>query len=308
MCVSRHILRIPPMNRRTYFPLALAAMAAASIGAWCAETVLFEGKSAFNQIWVTSDESGMRTLYFEKGGARQSVVKPGDPDHLELPYVRAVLCSLVFCESPNRILVVGLGGGTIPMFLHKHFPKAGVDVVDIDPVVVQVAKRFFGFREDARVKVHVADGRRFIEQSRTPYDWIILDAYGADNIPAHLTTAEFLQSVRRTLSHRGVVAANLWARHLNPQYDSMLRTYQEVFPEVAVIRVPGAGNRIVLALPYRDHFTLQELAKRAERITKQHGIRYDLAEYLRIGFEGVNQRDPGATVLRDSAMPPVQNR
>ncbi len=114
----------------------------------CQDRILHESKSAYNQVIVTEDSQGLRTLRFQEGGARQSVVKLDDPDHLELPYTRVMPVALAFVERPKRVLIVGLGGGTIPTFLRKHFPETEIDVVDIDPVVVEVAREYFGFRED----------------------------------------------------------------------------------------------------------------------------------------------------------------
>jgi spermidine synthase len=72
--------------------------------------------------------------------------------------------ALAAVEKPKRILIVGLGGGSIPNFLHKYYPNTHIDVVDIDPLVVKVAKEYLGFREDKTLRVHVADGRAFIEK------------------------------------------------------------------------------------------------------------------------------------------------
>ena len=176
----------------------------------------------------------MRTLLFAQDGARQSVVKPGDPEHLELPYARYTFAGLALCEGPRRILVVGLGGGTLPGFLRKHYPDAAIDVVEIDPDVVDVAKMFFGFREDQLMRVHVGDGRQFIENIRQPsYDVILLDAFGSHSVPPHLTTQEFLQAVRRALMPSGVAVGNIWKRSQNPLYDAMVRTYEEVFDQLS---------------------------------------------------------------------------
>src|SRR6266849_5169253 len=188
------------MKGRRYLHVGLSALATLSVLACAAQTVIYEKASHYNTIVVTEDSNGLRTLLFERGGSRQSVVKPGDPDHLELSYARVAFVGLALCEGPRRILVVGLGGGTLPTFLRKHYPNAAIDVAEIDPDVVDIAKKFFGFREDERMRAHVADGRAFIENVRQPqYDVIFLDAYGARNVPAHLTTQEFLQAVRRAV-------------------------------------------------------------------------------------------------------------
>lgn len=186
------------MNRRPFLAglFAYIALIALVLLAHAGETVLYEKASAYNTIVVTEEDNGLRILRFGKNGARQSVVKLGDPDYLALPYVRSALVGLALSEDPRRFLVVGLGGGTLPMFLRKHYPNATIDAVDIDPEVVDVAKKFFGFREDALMNARVDDGRRFIEKVREPYDVIFLDAFGADSIPAHLTTQEFLRAVR----------------------------------------------------------------------------------------------------------------
>src|SRR6266702_7324157 len=159
-------------SRSVRLRLYAAAFAAFSALGCTAQTVIYEKTSPYNTIIVTEDHKGMRTLLFERGGGRQSVVKPGDPDHLELPYARVALAGLALCEEPRRILVIGLGGGSLPMFLRKHYPAAGIDVAEIDPDVVDVAKKYFGFREDERMHAYIGDGRQFIENVRQGYDII----------------------------------------------------------------------------------------------------------------------------------------
>src|SRR4030081_1703097 len=134
-----------------------AALATLSVHGCTGQTVIYEKASPYNPIIVTEDHRGLRTLLFERGGGRQSVVKPGDPDHLELPYARVALAGLALCDEPRRILVVGLGGGSLPMFFRKHYPAAAIDVAEIDPGVVDVANQFFGFHEDELTRPHVGD-------------------------------------------------------------------------------------------------------------------------------------------------------
>jgi spermidine synthase len=266
-----------------------------------AQTVIYEKASSYNTIIVTEDHKGLRTLLFERGGGRQSVVKPGDPDHLELPYARVALAGLALCEEPRRILVVGLGGGSLPMFLRKHYPAAAIDVAEIDPDVVDVAKRFFGFVEDERMRAHVGDGRQFIENARqADYDIIFLDAFGARDVPKHLTTREFLQITRRALKPNGVVVANVWRPASNPLYDSMTRTYQDAFDELFILDVPGDVNNIFLALPRGGSLAQGEVALLARKISTVKGFRFDLGERVEYGFLHARERNPQANVLRDS--------
>ena len=287
------------MKRHLYFCAGLSVLAALSVVA-CAQTVIYEKASPYNTIIVTEDRNGLRTMLFERGGGRQSVVKPGDPDHLELPYARVALVGLALCEEPRRILVVGLGGGSLPMFLRKHYPAAQIDVAEIDPGVVDVAKQFFGFREDALTRAHVGDGRQFIENVRQGYDIIFLDAFGARDVPKHLTTQEFLLAVRRALVTSGVVVSNVWRPSANPLHDSMVRTHQEVFDELFILDVPGDVNNILLALPRKQPLNRSELAQLARKISAAKQFRFDLGEQVEYGFHYASKKSGPGRVLRDA--------
>jgi spermidine synthase len=274
--------------------LALALLAQA-LGA---ESVLHERKSAFGTIVVIDEGDGTRALRFGRTGARQSVVKLGDPDELMLPYTQVALSALGLSGEPRRILVIGLGGGTLPAFLHRHYPGAEIDAVDIDPEVVSVAREYFGFRDDALMRVHVADGRKFIESASRPYDLIFLDAFGTTAVPPHLTTREFLQAVRRLTGPGGVVVGNLWFRRYNALFDSMVHTYRAVFDEVAVLHVLGTGNRILVALP-RKGLERGEFARLAREVSTARRFRFDLGDLVEKGFHAADASGIGGRLLLD---------
>jgi spermidine synthase len=263
------------------------------------EKVLYEKASPFNTIVVTEDDRGLRTLYFELGGVRQSVVKVGDPDHIELAYARVMPVGLAFVTDPKRILIIGLGGGTIPGLLHKHLPAATIDVVDIDPDVVLVAKRYFGFTEDATLHAYVDDGRRFIEECEEPYDIIFLDAFGSENIPYHLATQEFLYSVRQALTPNGIVVGNIWSRSSNDLYDSMVRTYQQVFHDLYIFDVRGAGNEILVALQRDRNIKEADLARRARGVSKKLDFSFDMGEAVTYGFYHAEEVNSLGQILKD---------
>jgi spermidine synthase len=268
--------------------------------AGAADSVVHEREAMFGTIVVTQDEDGVRTLRFGRYGPRQSVVKPGDPDHLVLQYTHTAFVGLALAEAPKRMLVIGVGGGTLPMFLHKHYPQATIDAVDIDPNVIDVARKFLGFREDATLRAHAADGRAFIEAVRQPYDVIFLDAFSSSELPAHLTTREFLLAVRRALAPGGVVVGNIWDRFANRLYDSMLRTYQDVFDELYVLSVVAAGNKILLALPRPRHLRVEDLQARARKVSTEKRFRFDLGEVAGYGFLPLREPVAEGRVLLDA--------
>ena len=290
---------------RIHVGLAVCLICVAAGIAVPREKVLFEGKSKFNRsIKVVEDAEGLRTLIFGDNDTYQSTVKLGDPDRLELRYTRVMPVALAAVEKPKRILMVGLGGGSIPSFLHKYYPDTHIDVVDIDPVVVEVAKKYFGFRQDKTLRVHVADGRAFIEKCREPYDVIFLDAYGAKDIPYALATREFLRAVRKAVTPKGVVVTNLMSRSSNRLYDSMIRTYIDVFDEVHVVDIRNSGNVVLLALPHRPKLTKDTLARQARELTREKKLPYNLGRLVKYGCRPPDKKEKSAPVLLDKKKKP----
>jgi spermidine synthase len=263
------------------------------------EKVLVARHTAFQPILLTEDESGLRTLRFGVEGVSQSVLKATDPRHLELAYARLLPAAFVFVRDLRRVLVVGLGGGSLPRFFHSHFPEATIDVAEIDPGVVDVAKTHCGFAEDARMRVYVEDGRDFIEATQGGYDLLILDCFDADSIPPHLATLEFLSAARKALSPSGIVVANIWGRSANPLYARMLITYRAAFNDVYIFDVPQPGSKLFVALPFKQTMSRDEVVKRAGEIGRRRGFKYDLgaeiAGFRNSEFETIRS----ATVLRD---------
>ena len=152
-------------------------------------------------------------------------------------------------------------------------------------IAIALAKQYFNFLEDDLLKAYVQDGRAFIENVQKPYDLIFLDAYTAAGIPKHLATKEFLLSLKKALKPSGAIIANMWSTpKVNPLYRSMLRTYQEVFHEVYTLRVPTAGNKIVIALPQFRGLPLNSIAQRAQEISVQKRLPFELSEVLQPGL------------------------
>ncbi|HYC44408.1 MAG TPA: fused MFS/spermidine synthase [Burkholderiales bacterium] len=279
---------------------ALVWLLAFCTAALAAERVLYDKPSKYNNIIVTEDSEGFRVLRFERGGARQSITKPGQPEYLGFAYTKVAFAGLALVENPRRMLVVGVGGGTMPMFLRKHYPDATIDAVDIDPDVVQVARDYFGFREDARLKAHVGDGRAFVEGTREPYDVVFLDAFGTRNVPPHLTTIEFMRAVKRAVSPNGIVVWNIWGRGANPLFDAMARTYLEVFDDVYMLDVPGTSNKILLARPQKLALDRLQLVEAARRTASARGFQFDLADITDGQFHHLTRRSVSGRVLRDA--------
>jgi spermidine synthase len=259
-------------------------------------TVIHRTDSPFGHIFITEDDRGVRSLYFDEGTSRQGAVIPGRSTHLVLPYTRVATVGLAVAPRLERVLFVGLGVGAMPMYARALFPNAQIDVVEIDSVVLDLAQSFFGFAPDGRMSVHVADGRAFVEGGEgISYDLIVLDAYSDEGIPRHLTTREFLTSVRSLLTLGGVVVSNLWRS--SDLYDSMVATFADVFGEVSLLRVEGGAGQILVASADQRPMERAILIDAARRLTERADLGFDLAQLIERGYEKPTHRE--APVLRD---------
>jgi len=241
------------------------------------EKILVARQSGFQTILLTENQAGLRTLRFGEEGASQSVVNVGDPSHLALPYARLLPASLGFCTKLERMLIVGLGGGSLARFFRSHFREMMIDVVELDPAVVDVARDHCGFEEDSQLRVHVDDGRDFIKSKTAPYDVIILDTFDAESIPAHLTTLEFLNEVKNAVTPAGIVVANVWGPASNPAYADMLLTYRAAFDAVYIFDVPAPGTKLFAALKQTQTISRDELIQKCHAISEKYGFKYDLS-------------------------------
>jgi len=232
--------------RHTRRAARVAVLALAAATPLSAQTILHNEKSAFEDI-VVYESAGERCMKFGSVQApgRQTCQLPARPQVLLFDYTRMMMASLYLRPDPRRILVIGLGGGSLPMALAKAVPEASVDVVEIDPAVARVAERFFGFRTGPSMRVEVADGRAFVQAAARRgdrYDIVMLDAFDEAYIPRHLSTVEFIREVRSILQPGGVLAANTFSS--SGSYANESATYAEVFGAFYNLR---SANRVILA-------------------------------------------------------------
>lgn len=193
------------------------------------------------------EEHGQRCMNFTEieDNGRQTCFDLKEPDKMVFAYTRMMTSALFVMPEPRNVLIIGLGGATIPLALEKILPDAIIDTVEIDPAVVRVAESYFGYQQGPRQHVFVEDGRAFVERAHREgrqYDMVMLDAFDVDYIPVHLLTQEFLQHVRAILSPNGVLVANTFTN--SHMYDQESATYAAVFGNFFNLR---DGNRVLIA-------------------------------------------------------------
>ncbi|WP_426146269.1 spermidine synthase [Polaromonas sp. DSR2-3-2] len=206
---------------------------------------IYQEKSLYRNI-VVYEEQGLRCMKFgRQGTGRQTCISLKNPDALVLNYTKMLLGALYLKPEPQRILIIGLGGGSLPSALKKIVPQAMIETVELDPSVAKVAERFFGFMPGKDNAVAIEDGRVFVKRAQKQgkkYDLVILDAFDHVYVPEHMLTREYLLEVKSLLEKDGVLAANTFSS--SRLYDAESATYAGVFGGFYNLKTE---NRVILA-------------------------------------------------------------
>ncbi len=211
--------------------------------------VIHQEKSLYRNI-IVRETGERRCLIFsvKRQDRNQTCMNLKDSKQVVFPYVRMTFAGLLVNPNPSSLLMIGLGGGTISTVLGEVFPDMQQDLVEVDPAVVKVAREYFDFSPGPNTDVYTQDGRVFTrraaKQGKT-YDLIILDAFTGEYIPEHLMSAEFLGEVKSLLNPGGVVVANTFSA--SDLYDHESVTYEQVFGPFFNFKMPGSGNRVIVA-------------------------------------------------------------
>ncbi|HEY8582412.1 MAG TPA: fused MFS/spermidine synthase [Capillimicrobium sp.] len=188
---------------------ALAAAAIAGDGLGGEGRTVEERDTAYAHLRV-ADEGGVRYLWI--GSLLHSAQDLDDPERPVFAYTRAMqrmMCAGRLAEPGElrRAAMLGVGGGTLIRSIRRLSPTTRIDAVEIDPGVLETARRWFGPPTEG-VDYVVGDGRRFLAGAGPAYDLLILDAYGDDHMPPHLLTREFFAQAAERVADGGVLAVN----------------------------------------------------------------------------------------------------
>lgn len=242
-----------------------------------AARVLYQKDTLYHRV-IVSEDGTWRSLKFNRSGQAGMAVK--DPFRSEFRYTDAFPLAFVYQPAAKRVLFIGCGAATGPKQFQKFYPDVTVEVVEIDPEVVEVAKRYFSFAPAAKTRVAVSDGRVFLNGSRDQYDAIVVDAYYADAIPFHLTTVEFMRTLQRRLAPGGVALFNVIGsleERASKLVRSEYKTIRKVFPSCSVFPIlqedetPASYSRerirnVILVATTSPRLEPAEVVRRAARL------------------------------------------
>jgi spermidine synthase len=230
---------------------SLLFLAAQSYDAHLASVGYHDIDTQYNRILVyqsLENGTGKMTQVMVTGPkAQQSAMYLDDPVDLVLPYAKFYNLASHFKPEMKRVLMLGGGGYSFPKYMLKHYPEVHLDVVEIDPQVTVLARKFFHLRDDRRLSIIHQDARTFLNRTDQTYDVILGDTFNSDYaIPFHVSTVETVRKIYDRLADDGVVVVNILAaiegdtgRFLRAEY----ATFKTVFPQVYLYPVsyPTSG-------------------------------------------------------------------
>jgi spermidine synthase len=235
--------------------------------------LLEEATSPFSKVRVRQVGSS-RTIGFvrERGDEMvQTSVDLKEPDAPGLAYFETLCAPLLAVERPQRVLVLGLGGGGLVRVLHARLPETKIEAVEIDPEVVRLAAKWFGVVPGPRLSVFTEDAAKFVARAGEAYDIIWVDAFfdpampGTDDagVPEALRGKSFIEQLKARLSPGGVAAFNI---HYLSGYRAHVDAIAAVFPRVVVASHQKSNELAVLAFAGDEAPAKEALLARARAL------------------------------------------
>src|SRR5512143_1561304 len=213
----------------------------------------------------------------------QSSMRLDDPFALEFAYTRKMMAFLLFVPDPGDVLMVGLGGGSLAKFCHRHLPRARLTVVEVNPDVIAL-REAFGVPDDKRLAIIQADAAEYLPAAEGDTDVLLLDGFDDKGIAPAFLDRGFYRAARHRLRPGGLLVANFagprkyWSRHLALLNDAFAGRVQ-------VGTVPGGDNHIAFAFSEAGcSFDWERLEERAGRLAEQFPLDFSaILDSLREG-------------------------
>ncbi|GAA4356803.1 fused MFS/spermidine synthase [Kangiella marina] len=269
--------------------------------------IVEEERSLYQNVYIVK-EVGMTCMRFRKkshNDLSQSCIFDKHPKELVFDYYKLAMGATFFLDNPEDMLIIGLGGGVLVNHYKEIYPQANITSVEIDGVVAEMAKKYFGYTDDGeQYDTHVRDGRVFVKRALRKdrrYDFILLDAFNSDYIPEHMMTQEYLEEVKALLKPGGIIMANTFSSSALFHHESA--TYHKVFGDLYQIHFEDEKtNRVIVvsnqSLPEKE--TLLQKANDYKPLLSQYGV-----DTLRV-FDAISDEinwDTEAKILTDQYSP-----
>ncbi len=228
-----------------------------------------------------AQEGDIRALYFGSD-AKQSAMDIHHPERLVLPYTQMMMASLIFGPAAQKVLIIGLGGGSLAKFCLHYLESCEVHAVEFRSDVAKLAYGYFNLPECPQLTVYIGDGHEHILQSKADfinYDYILVDAFEHDGVANSVKQQSFFNTCYDCLSPKGVLAINLWNSKNDHYSDTIHNLDSAFFSHILTVPVADKGNVIAFAMRHENQLPKAKMLKaRAHELEKQLDL--PLGNYL----------------------------
>lgn len=233
------------------------------------------------------DDGHSRQLYFSFAFV-QSAMRVSQPNALELTYTQKMMSFVLFQPHPERILMLGLGGGSLAKFCHAMFPQADITVVEINSDVVAFRNEFRIPPDSERFRVILGDAADYVAACGETFDVIVTDAFDRDGFADSVCTRDFYGNLQRRLTPRGLLVSNMAGRHAEQM--AHLNLLQDLFiGRTLAIPVGASENHVAISFNDPDFKPRWPMVRcDAKLLGKTLGL--DLLKFAR-KFEQSHDRD-----------------
>ena len=176
----------------------------------------------------------------------QSCMDIRKPDALSLEYTRTMMGFLLFVPEPETIAMVGLGGGSLTKFCHRHLPTTRIQVIEINPHVIALRDEFQVPPDSERLSVILGDGAEFVRSPPGRVDVLLIDGYDEKGLPVSLSSQDFYAGCREMLTPGGMLVVNLHCghKHWQRQVERIRRSFNG---NLLVVEDDDESNIVVFA-------------------------------------------------------------
>jgi spermidine synthase len=207
-----------------------------TFGSYLTSVTVFTSTSIFNQDIKVIKNYGQNELWINK--IRQS------GGHI------TGLWNLAFGEvnrlkqnNPKSFIIFGVGGGTVLKLIHKMYPAAIADAVDIDAEVIRIGKRYFGLDKLGIRNFYCADASKL--NINASYDFIVIDLYNGEHVPDFVLTSKFLKQIKQMLNPSGSILINYYDDQAIHRDNDLNNSLNKIYRSVK--KIPVYQNMMFLA-------------------------------------------------------------
>ena len=200
-----------------------------------------------------AEGDSIRIMNVSGGHMSAAYLDPKRKYELPFPYTRAYDEAVRCFGSPPSCLMIGGAGYGYPKYLVSHYPGSRIDVVEIDPGITGIARKYFYLndfereydtKENKRLRIFHEDGRVFLNNTANRYDIVMNDAFAGEVPTRQLATIEAARTIKDRLNDGGVYATNVILSKRDVAFARCeYHTLTKVFRHVYVIPVSGREEK-----------------------------------------------------------------